>query len=438
MVPASCSLSRPRSAIAHPSSFVSSPLYTVLSQKATNRHSEELCTFKILVPASPIRSAVCVMETRTLELEIKGAWWMWRGCLQDYFLGYDTEAFCANPVQGIDPMDRYDHKEVSAFPMQKPNFDIFGIPRRTRSQRGWYQVQPHPKAQAKDISVLSIPPSSSDAPATGADLPIELVKLVGQMMSEVLEWSRDDDRRTMMACALVCRYWANQFLYKMFKLTSTDSRQRALGLLEFGRSSACWYRRFVQPEVYMTMKSLGELPFMHPLPCHTYKHAWLRGPLPRSWKTMRSVHWGLPRPVPRSFSSGIISLALTDIHFQRFSDLVDLVCELPDVQHLHCTKVTWGTLPDTILTLSRRRRTHKGKLQITTDSDMWVQAGAHLLTCYLSRHGHPFFPPDVVLALVSIVDHIFRISNMADGSKSDVIPRYVWYRSENPCFSLSM
>lgn len=169
-------------------------------------------------------------------------WRPWRGDLHDYY-NFST-------TRRPDPMDRCDYNESSAFPMHKPNFDVFGIPRRTRKQRGWYQVRHHPKARPeRHICILPTPPAPSAV--TGADLPIELVRLIGKMMTGItaLQWDKDDDKRTMMACALVCRYWASQFLPKIFRKILIISRQRALALWEFDRSPKCWFHRFAKPRV---------------------------------------------------------------------------------------------------------------------------------------------------------------------------------------------
>lgn len=215
-------------------------------------------------------------------------------------------------------MDRHDYEAASAFPMRKPNFGVFGIPQRTRSQRGWYQVQRHENLRPKQRTALPALLSSPTVLAAGGDLPMELVKLVGDIMSRKLSWYEDDDKHTMASCALVCRYWASQFLPQIFRYVFAHSRQRALELRELERSSGCWFHRLVEPMVGMEITKLSELSWLHLLGLAHYARMDLRltGPLPRSWRTIRSIHQALPRSVPSSFSSGIKSLALTDIHFQ--------------------------------------------------------------------------------------------------------------------------
>lgn len=252
------------------------------------------------------------MEKR-VELEIHYIWWMWRG-----YRGYMKGSY-RDAIRPLNLMDRHDFEEGFTFPMQKPNFDVFGIPRRTRKQRGWYQVQRHSK-----------PSSSPDVSATGVDLPMELVRLVGEMMSQRVG---QKDTYMMVTCALVCRHWASQVLPKILNRVTIHSHKRAFGLWEFDHSPARCFYRCCNSHLLVEIDSLSELSFMHLLSQMRCKFDAVRltGPLPRKWKTIRSVHQALPQSLPRFFSTGIKSLELTHIHFQRFSDLAHLVCELPDL-----------------------------------------------------------------------------------------------------------
>ncbi|KAJ3541651.1 hypothetical protein NM688_g6054 [Phlebia brevispora] len=57
-------------------------------------------------------------------------------------------------------------------------------------------------------------------------------------------------------------------------------------------------------------------------------------------QTVSSIHKALPRRLPR-FSSSIQTLNLKDVHFKRFDHLVRLIKEMPSVQHVKLTRVTW-------------------------------------------------------------------------------------------------
>lgn len=307
-------------------------------------------------------------------------------------------------------MDRDDYKEVSAFPMQKPNFEVFGIPQRTRKQRGWYQVQRHSRSRASP-HICSIIPTfqpSSIARATGADVPIELVRLVGEIISQQLYYFIYEDRRMMMACALVCHDWAKHFHPKVFTQVMLRSKQRAAKLYQFDRSPACrFYKWFPldshmynlpRPWIRLAFESLSELTCTTHLLTQTRGSVqdWvLRGPLPSGWKTIRSIHQALPRSLPRSFSIGITKLVLRDIQFQRFSDLLHLVYELPDLEHVNCGNgVTWGPPPATFDALPRRRATwsesKSHRLMVALDgSEAAARAWLHALVYAPSRNGLP-------------------------------------------------
>lgn len=338
------------------------------------------------------------------RLEIDEVWLRWRGDLQDYHDGIATMHIFA---MREDPMDRDGYKEAVAFPMRKPNFDVFGIPGRTRKQRGWYQVQPHPKSRPKQHAIFLAPESSPGVSATGADIPTELVRLVGEMMSQRLWAGDDEDRSTMVTCALVCRHWASQFLPKILNCVEIHSRRRAFGLWEFDRSPARCFHRGCDSFVSVDVNRLSELSFMHLLAqmrCRKIDVR-LQGPLPRGWKTLRSVHQALPQSLPRSLSVGITRLQLRGIHFQRFSDLTHLVCELTDLEYLVCDKVTCGPLPDTIATFPRLRRTSSSSPFLTRmDADMGMPAAVHLLAHILTTKESPLLPRvGAVLALASLV-----------------------------------
>lgn len=374
------------------------------------------------------------MEQLTQQLAIKDAWWVWRGCLQDYGYGYGTR-YVHIPKDAKDPMDSYGYDELSAFPMRKPNFDVFGVPSRTRTQRGWYKVQRHPKARPPYIPSTSQYMCSHNTPpdvTTGADLPWELVEMVGKTISVTLH--RTEDRRTMMACALVCRYWANHFLCRIFETVRLHSRQCAVELRAFDRSPACWFFQYYKPTVTLGLESTGllELSCVHLVTqtrCKALSTLALEGPLPLSWKTMRSVHQALPRSVPRIFSSNIATLNLTDIRFQRFSDLVHLAVELPHLQELCCTKVTWGSLPATIGRVPHRHVSQRGeprtpdiKISMKDVSGPWAEASIHILAHCISHTVFPFFPDDnlsAIIALVSLYNNIDTpATNLASGSIS--------------------
>ena len=65
--------------------------------------------------------------------------------------------------------------------------------------------------------------------------------------------------------------------------------------------------------------------------------------LPAKYGPLRSVHVGLPRSVPRSFSRGIKGLDLSGQHFRRFEDFLHLVSELPDLERVSSDEAFFDT-----------------------------------------------------------------------------------------------
>lgn len=354
-------------------------------------------------------SSIWAFTPMHAQLEIYRIWWTWRGCLQDYYRGSNTRFIPPHDL-GEDAMDRVDYDEATAFPMMKPNFNVFGTPSRTRSQRGWYHVHEHPKLQQKHTTRLSSQSSRNSAVsahATGAHLPTELVQLAAAMMSATLD--RDNDKRTLMSCALVCRYWATWFLPQIFVQLSVHSRKCALQLQAYDRSPTCQFFRVSRPDVSVQVNRLVELNYIHLIaPTRSEETSLaLNGPVPRGWKTIRSIHQALPQSIPRLFSSKITHLKLTDITFQRFADLVHLVCELPDLEFLHCKRVMWNSLPAAIDSILRRRvlegRDSLKSISMEESSAAWVQAAVHIYTHFLSS-SIAFFPNNNLPAIASLAE----------------------------------
>ncbi|KAF7791106.1 hypothetical protein EIP86_002067 [Pleurotus ostreatoroseus] len=379
------------------------------------------------------------------KLEIETIWWMWRGHLQDYYEGYDTQEIY-DGQEARDSMDRWNYDEKSSFPMRKPNFDVFGVPRRTRSQRGWYYIRQHPSAQRRGPQSISVPELLFSPPkpaamvrTSWADLPIELVELIGKTLAHMPR--RELGLETMKACALVCRRWARRFLFTIVRIATIRSRRQALELQELECLPGSLLRQLDTPGHVMWLNPAGvlQLPWLHlvtQVPRRRVENNGhydrfrlkLAGPLPASLKTIRSIHQALPRSVPRSFSRCITRLELNDIHFQRFSDLFHLVCELPDLWFLQCQKVTWGS-PVTTSSLrqrhlgSRRERHFEARFD-PDESSARAQAYIFLLVQHMTftersfahcSHLPVLSPPERVLNNV----HIARL--LLIGPRSDLL-----------------
>ena len=108
-----------------------------------------------------------------------------------------------------DPADKDDYDPCRAFPSVKPRLDIFGIPPRTRKQRGWYQIRTSPAQSQSRFPVscpeMLFPPAADDRimhtpAATGANIPLELI-------DAILERMDDEDKRLLSSYSRVCRHW---------------------------------------------------------------------------------------------------------------------------------------------------------------------------------------------------------------------------------------
>ena len=131
---------------------------------------------------------------------------------------------------------------TKAFPSLKPDIDIFGIPRRSRKQRGWYiitaPIRNHVRVE---------PPSSRIArrAVTGAELPEELFeRILAQFTSppNSVEYSDDSrllgfTKRQLGNCALVCRFWAQYCQRRIFYHVSIRSREDIIHLLALLRNT---------------------------------------------------------------------------------------------------------------------------------------------------------------------------------------------------------
>ena len=86
----------------------------------------------------------------------------------------------------------------------------------------------------------------------------------------------------------------------------------------------------------------------------------ITGPFPGR-RTLRSIHIGLPRSLPRSFSRRFTQVCLSRVHFGRFEDTTCLASELLDLERLFFEEVTWDSLPTEVP--RRRPRANRNKLR---------------------------------------------------------------------------
>lgn len=290
------------------------------------------------------------MEATTAErLEIHPAWLLWSGyCIGGTAEDYSVEKYYALAWNQLrDPMDLPEYNESHAFPSLKPSIDVFRPPLRSRKQRGWFQIRPR-------RAVYSHPPpqSPSSTPLirrSGADVPPELFERILRLIFQNFEDVRSR-RQALAKCGQVCRYWAARCRAELSKYLTLGSRQDVLDFCSFKRDPACAFSGYVTG-VLVPSLDMSEKPWVHHL-----TQAWdspdakplslsLGGPLPRKWKTIRSIHQALPQSLPPHFSHNISQLRISDLCFRMFQDLTHLVGELPHLVELRSEKVVWGSFP---------------------------------------------------------------------------------------------
>ncbi len=120
-------------------------------------------------------------------------------------------------------------------------------------------------------------------------------------------------------------------------------------------------------------------------------------------RTMRSVHFALPRPLPRSLSRGIKILYLEGVECRRFEDLTHLVCELPDLEEFGCIGVDFDSPP---IELPRRPRTNRNKLrkvEIWTDEPKYVPVPSTVRLLLSVYAVSSFFSEDEIAVLLALL-----------------------------------
>lgn len=351
-------------------------------------------------PQSPIPWQT---RTSTVALLIYPEWYWWRGFPR-----------LSEPWGDIvlAPTDA-DYTE-NAFPSRKPDIDVCGVPRRSRAQRGWYQVSAFASASTSTSTSTSTSMSISKAPstrkqptrateprartATPADVPPELFQHILDQL----------DTRGRARCGGVCRYWATQCQRALFHCVDVRARGDVRALLGFMDAPTSRVARCVfAVRASAPAASSGDPWFHHLSPIKDRFRQGdsgvrlgvielsLSGPLPPSSggpRSLRSIHHALPRSLPH-FSRHIDRLTLTDMHFAKLDDLMHLVWELPDLWLLACTGVAWGAVPAGVPRRRRRKRAGfprvaAGSVKVEVGSGCGpraVEAAVWLSTCLVRR-----------------------------------------------------
>ncbi|KAJ3555559.1 hypothetical protein NM688_g2511 [Phlebia brevispora] len=337
------------------------------------------------------------MSPEPVRLEIYWDWWIWRGYRSDDIDFNDTLA---------DQMDHPAFDESQAFPALKPNYDVFRPLRYSRKQRGWYQVKRWPPTAP--ISQTLEPDRTFTA--SGGEVPPELFDDIIELVRDQQKCVDREEKRVLGACALTCRYWADKCQPYIFDRISLRSRHDFMELCDFRKDPYCRIFQY-NSAITVAEQRVTSVPWLHLFSMYKYKLSnglSLEGPLPKGWKSLRSIHQAIPRALPHSFSRGISQLALTDIRFRQLHDLMRLVSELPDLTDVRCERVLWGPVPSTFpwKRLSSNqivRGAHK--LSMSQCSHPWVHSAFFLFPSFIPR-SMPFFAHDDLCRMISLAQII--------------------------------
>lgn len=211
--------------------------------------------------------------------------------------------------------------------------------------------------KSRTVSWLSRSSKRRDIATLGAQLPPELFERIYGSM---------DDPRQVMACRLVCRYWNRQCQARALAdgISLEYSEKRMLDLVRRFKYDPAWQHI---PQLVTSLKAIpsyrnkSKAPWLHLLdPRWRQGFLAIVGPFP-SHRTIRSIHFTLPRSLPPSMSRKITRLVLKTISFRRFEDTACLVSELPDLEELGFETVVWESLPS--VAPRRRPRANRNRLR---------------------------------------------------------------------------
>lgn len=251
----------------------------------------------------------------------------------------------------------------------------------------------------------------------GHRLPPELIKKICDFAVQELGTFR-----------LVCQYWNSRCtprFYERMDVQQTPGDVRDLWRLNFRtRPQGIGYMKVV--ENVPDYDEGSKFPWLHLLTqtCGSVGAAWehyrdgtscirIDGPLFGGHRTIRSIHFALPRSPPPSLSRGIKKLILLRLDFRRFEDLTHLACELPDLEELESQRSNFGSFPTGLP--HRRPQTNRNaltKVSIFQYLDTQRDSPAYSLaifTLFLSVYSATSFFSEgeiaIVLALLQLKHH---------------------------------
>ena len=258
--------------------------------------------------------------------------------------------------------------------------DVFVAPRRSRKQRGWFQVIRVNKVEHPYRHDSQCPSQLQEChrstPISGSDIPQELLMhLIGVVVHEQ-NWAPDASRKSaseLSNLSMVCRHWAPLVRPFIFKKVTVDTAQQLMQLSDFLHSPISRIREYIQ-DVRVSFPSsrvtdgVKAVPFLHLLPSlisrlkhstritesYPYLSTVTVSAGTQRVQRIRSIHWLLPVRLPRTSFAGIARLVVHDTSFRLFSDLAQLVFELPALDRFEASGLTWTTFEDPSSTIPIR------------------------------------------------------------------------------------
>ena len=325
-----------------------------------------LSSVSILSPSSSFKLALTSFPLSmdspkaVVDLDIFETWRLWHGFqsynhIEDIFV-YSPELNRSRNTRH-DPMDGSKYSEEHAFPLLKPSIDVFGIPCRSRKQRGWYHIRSPPQTSSRLLPEAALQPMR-----TAVDLPPELVAKITAAMS------RKVSGRDLALCASVCRYWAEVLQRRLFTELSIESRTDMFGLLNLHRSSLCHIAQYKTN--FNFRQNLDSTPFTHLVhrvhrTISPTSSLVVSGPLPtKQGKSLRSIHGCIPRSLPPSCNDHFHNLELQDVQFCSSADFVRLISELHNLQLMKGVRLSWSSSHEEALTTPAQWRVSRARLQM--------------------------------------------------------------------------
>lgn len=229
-------------------------------------------------------------------------------------------------------------------------------------------------------STLSLPLSMSGISRQAGPL------IARTLPPELFEYICDAADGGSSSSRLVCQYWNRQCTPHVFRQIDVKESPERVRALWRHRADPTFVRHLEIIKDVPDYNERSKFPWIHLLSQTStstesvWKNSWagashifMGGPFSGGHRTLRSVHFALPRSLPQALSRGIKKLELNSkIHFRRFEDLLHLACELPDLEVLVC-RASFGSLPTELL--RRRPRTNRNKLR-RCDLDRDLQSTA--------------------------------------------------------------